>query len=418
MKKEVVTLQFGQCGNQVGSQFWNILASEHGLTLDGKFAGDLIQQANIDLYFQESNTRYSPRAVLIDLEPAVVNEIKNRGHFYRNENCIIGSRSAANCFATGYTQNQGIEEEVSNIMRKEIENCQNIINFAMVHSVSGGVSGFAMKLNESIFDEFKVRCQNYTLYPSKDISSSITEGYNTLLCSNELRKQSDAIYVFDNQSLCDICTEIFKNSNASFYEYNRLITMFMTTMTSSSRFPTQHSMRPEKMLQILMPDNRLKYFIPSIAPLQNQRIMTPKSLVNEIFSKYALCEYDTSKLIISAALIYRGCHSTLDYDECLRDYLKKYEHNFTSWMPNNVTTSYCDIPLIEFSPQTVCRLTVGESMTNTFNQIIKNSEQLYKSGFGLMWYLDQGMTNEDFEQALESHRTLVEAYEIASGKDQ
>ncbi len=44
-------------------------------------------------------------------------------------------------FYFSYTQEQGIEDQVFNIMRKEIENCQNILNFALIHALSGGVSG-------------------------------------------------------------------------------------------------------------------------------------------------------------------------------------------------------------------------------------------------------------------------------------
>lgn len=31
MPKEIITLQCGQCGNQVGTEFWKKLIQEHGI---------------------------------------------------------------------------------------------------------------------------------------------------------------------------------------------------------------------------------------------------------------------------------------------------------------------------------------------------------------------------------------------------
>lgn len=31
MPREIITLQMGQCGNQIGSEFWKQLCAEHGI---------------------------------------------------------------------------------------------------------------------------------------------------------------------------------------------------------------------------------------------------------------------------------------------------------------------------------------------------------------------------------------------------
>lgn len=36
MPREIITLQVGQCGNQIGMEFWKQLCLEHGITPDGK----------------------------------------------------------------------------------------------------------------------------------------------------------------------------------------------------------------------------------------------------------------------------------------------------------------------------------------------------------------------------------------------
>lgn len=35
MPREVICLQVGQCGNQIGSEFWRTLCLEHGIRKDG-----------------------------------------------------------------------------------------------------------------------------------------------------------------------------------------------------------------------------------------------------------------------------------------------------------------------------------------------------------------------------------------------
>jgi tubulin beta len=33
-------MQAGQCGNQMGTQFWEVLCDEHGIRGDGEYCGD------------------------------------------------------------------------------------------------------------------------------------------------------------------------------------------------------------------------------------------------------------------------------------------------------------------------------------------------------------------------------------------
>merc|ERR1712106_930020 len=42
--REIVHLQAGQCGNQIGQKFWEVISAEHGIGQDGGCEGDLDQQ--------------------------------------------------------------------------------------------------------------------------------------------------------------------------------------------------------------------------------------------------------------------------------------------------------------------------------------------------------------------------------------
>jgi len=69
--RELVSIQGGQCGNQIGAKFWEVIADEHGIDPTGTYHGDSdLQLERINVYFNEATGgRYVPRAVLMDLEP-------------------------------------------------------------------------------------------------------------------------------------------------------------------------------------------------------------------------------------------------------------------------------------------------------------------------------------------------------------
>lgn len=60
----------------VGSQFWQQLCQEHGISQDGNledFATEGGDRKDV-FYYQSDDTRYIPRAILVDLKPRVREE--------------------------------------------------------------------------------------------------------------------------------------------------------------------------------------------------------------------------------------------------------------------------------------------------------------------------------------------------------
>ena len=105
--REIITIQAGQCGNQIGSKFWQTISEEHGIQPDGSYHGDseALQLDRVDVYYNEiSKGRYIPRAVLVDLEPGVVDTIRSGryGQFFRPDNCVHAQSGAGNNWAKGH----------------------------------------------------------------------------------------------------------------------------------------------------------------------------------------------------------------------------------------------------------------------------------------------------------------------------
>ena len=64
--REIVHVQGGQCGNQIGAKFWEVISDEHGIDPTGTYHGDSdLQLEKINAYYNEATGgRYIPRAIL------------------------------------------------------------------------------------------------------------------------------------------------------------------------------------------------------------------------------------------------------------------------------------------------------------------------------------------------------------------
>uniref|UniRef100_A0A3B4V973 Tubulin beta chain-like n=1 Tax=Seriola dumerili TaxID=41447 RepID=A0A3B4V973_SERDU len=97
--REIVHLQIGQCGNQIGSKFWEVISEEHGINATGLYEGDSnLQQERLNVYFNEAHGgKYVPRALLVDLEPGTMDSVRGSriGALFRPDNFIHGTRVKA-----------------------------------------------------------------------------------------------------------------------------------------------------------------------------------------------------------------------------------------------------------------------------------------------------------------------------------
>uniref|UniRef100_A0AAR2K6J2 Tubulin/FtsZ GTPase domain-containing protein n=1 Tax=Pygocentrus nattereri TaxID=42514 RepID=A0AAR2K6J2_PYGNA len=96
--REIVHIQAGQCGNQIGTKFWEVISDEHGIDPAGNYVGDSgLQLERINVYYNEASShKYVPRAVLVDLEPGTMDSVRSGafGQLFRPDNFIFGKISS------------------------------------------------------------------------------------------------------------------------------------------------------------------------------------------------------------------------------------------------------------------------------------------------------------------------------------
>uniref|UniRef100_A0A5F7ZXC3 Tubulin beta 4A class IVa n=2 Tax=Macaca TaxID=9539 RepID=A0A5F7ZXC3_MACMU len=115
--REIVHLQAGQCGNQIGAKFWEVISDEHGIDPTGTYHGDSdLQLERINVYYNEATGgNYVPRAVLVDLEPGTMDSVRSGpfGQIFRPDNFVFGQSGAGNNWAKGH-YTEGAELLVEN----------------------------------------------------------------------------------------------------------------------------------------------------------------------------------------------------------------------------------------------------------------------------------------------------------------
>uniref|UniRef100_A0A4W3ISF3 Tubulin beta-2A chain n=1 Tax=Callorhinchus milii TaxID=7868 RepID=A0A4W3ISF3_CALMI len=109
--REIVHIQAGQCGNQIGAKFWEVISDEHGIDPTGSYHGDShLQLERINVYYNEAaGSKYVPRAILVDLEPGTMDSVRSGpfGQIFRPDNFVFGMFSPCHAVSQSVRHRRG-----------------------------------------------------------------------------------------------------------------------------------------------------------------------------------------------------------------------------------------------------------------------------------------------------------------------
>uniref|UniRef100_F6H6P0 Tubulin beta chain n=1 Tax=Vitis vinifera TaxID=29760 RepID=F6H6P0_VITVI len=151
--REILHVQGGQCGNQIGAKFWEVVCAEHDIDSTGRYQGDTeLQLERVNVYYNEASCgRLVPRAVLMDLEPGTMDSVRSGpyGQIFRPDNFVFGQSGAGNNWAKGR------------------------------HSLGGGTgSGMGTLLISKIREEYPDQMMlTFSVFPSAKASDTVVEPY-------------------------------------------------------------------------------------------------------------------------------------------------------------------------------------------------------------------------------------------------
>ncbi|OMJ09070.1 Tubulin beta-2 chain [Smittium culicis] len=422
--REIIHLQTGQCGNQIGTKFWETISAEHGISDNGNYVGNNgLQLERIDVYYNEANKgKYVPRAVLVDLEPGVMDTVRSGkfGQLFRPDNFVFGQNGAGNNWAKGhYTEGAELVDQVLDVVRKEAENSDSLQGFQITHSLGGGTgAGMGTLLISRIREEYPDRMMStFSVVPSPKVSDTVVEPYNATLSVHQLVENSDMTFCIDNEALYDICFKTLKLKDPGYDDLNSLVSMVMSGVTTCLRFPGQLNSDLRKTAVNLVPFPRLHFFMVGFAPLGDSknasfRNITVPELTQQLFDARNMMAASDPRhgRYLAVAAMFRGRVSTNEVENQMLQVQNKNSSMFVEWIPNNVKTAVCDIPPIGLDMSATF---IGNStaIQELFQRVNEQFTVMFKRKAFLHWYTDEGMDEMEFTEAESNMNDLVSEYQ-------
>jgi len=429
MVREIIHVQVGQCGNQIGNAFWSTMGAEHKLEANGKFKGKPEEDDNqlrldkIDVYYQEAGTmRFVPRACLVDLEPGIMDVIKASpmGALFKPDNMCFGASGAGNNWAKGhYTEGAELIDEAVDIIRRETEGCDCPQGFQLTQSIGGGTgSGMGTLLLLKIRDNYPDRITaTFSVYPSPKVSDVVVEPYNATLSIHQLLENSDQTFVIDNEALFSISHNVLKQQEPKYADLNWVISMTMSGITASLRFSGKLNGDLRKMGTNLVPFPRLHFFLlaqsPLFAPGQGDKVkLTVQELTDQMWSSRNFLSNVKAEdgKYLTASCGYRGAIATNEVDDEIAKIQAKMADDFVTWIPNNIKSAIINVPP-EGTDMSATFVANTTAIKGVFQRISAQFAKMYKRKAFLHWYKGEGMDEMEFQEADKNVRDLITEYQ-------
>ena len=255
----VVTVQVGQCGNQVGSQFFSKVIDD---ILTGGNSSQCTQSQNenyceaaYDRFFTEDEHRsklchertWTAKSVMVDMESKVIEQIKKEAKqsgrwSYPDNQLFCQKRGSGNNWACGFCVNGPKESEaILNMVQTEVEKCDRLDGFLTLLSLAGGTgSGLGAYLTQRLRDEFPHSfLLNQVVWPYST-GEVIVQNYNAALTLSHLYQTSDAVLMVHNDTLQQICTKLMDIKKVSVNDLNKVISHTMASFLQPVYASAEH----------------------------------------------------------------------------------------------------------------------------------------------------------------------------------
>jgi len=232
-------------------------------------------------FYQADDEHYIPRAVLLDLEPRVIDSIMQSpyANLYNPENIYTSKDGggAGNNWGHGFEQAESLHEDIFDIIDREADGSDSLEGFVLCHSIAGGTgSGMGSYMLERINDRYpKKLIQTYSVFPQQeDISDVVVQPYNSVLTMKRLTQNADCVNVLDNTALNRIAADRLHIPNPTFSQVNQLVSTIMATSTTTLRYPGYMNNDLIGLIASLIPTSRLHFLMTGYTPLTTDQKTT------------------------------------------------------------------------------------------------------------------------------------------------
>ncbi|KAI3388088.1 hypothetical protein SNEBB_000540 [Seison nebaliae] len=437
--KEIVSIHIGQAGVQIGNACWELYCLEHGIQPDGYLPRSLAPYGAIDnsfqTFFEETAAgKFVPRAVSVDLEPTVLDEIRTGTYrqLFHPEQLINGKEDAATNYAKGYyTIGSEFISVAMDRIRKLVDRCSGFEGFLIYHSFGGGTgSGFTALLTDKINQMYGRKTKiSLAVYPSPVLHSEVVEPYNSILTTHSQLEYIDCCFVLDNEAVYDILVKKLKVLKSTFTNVNRLLAQVCSSVTAPLRFEGQNNVGFTEFQTNLVPYPRIHFPLIAYAPVVGVETASHSSLTTADITTD--CFQDSNQIVkcrpsqgkyMAVTLLYRGDVTGNDVTNTINRIKDGRQMNFVDWCPTGFKIG------LNYQPPTVIpggdlakvqRAVVMLSNTTAIGEawvrIDRKFDLMFSRKAFLHHYLLDGMEESEFVEAREDLAALeMDYHEVAS----
>jgi len=431
--RECINVHIGQAGAQIGNSCWELYCLEHGIEKDGTINNEADRRTDdsFTTFFSETGKgKFVPRAIFLDLEPTVLDEIRTGEYrqLFHPEQMISGKEDAANNYARGfYTVGKDVIENVIERIRKLADQCTGLQGFLLFHSFGGGTgSGFTSLLSERLSVDYGKKSKlQFSVYPAPTISSAVVEPYNSVLTTHTSLEHIDCAFMVDNEAIYDIARRNLDIERPSYVNLNRLISQVVSSITASLRFDGALNVDLTEFQTNLVPYPRIHFPLATYSPVMSREKAYHEQLsVNEIT---AACFEPSNQMVkcdprhgkyMACCLLFRGDVVPKDVNAAISNVKAKRSIQFVDWCPTGfkvgINYQKPTIPpagdMAEPS-RAVCMLCNTTAIAEAWARLDHKFDLMYAKRAFVHWYVGEGMEEGEFTEAREDLALLERDYE-------
>lgn len=436
----IVTLQIGQCGNQVGGQLFAGLVDDiHSklsqVNVSARENNDYIEDVQQRFFTCKDKPGSVPeaKAVMVDMEPKAISqtclEARKSGKWrYPEQQQFCQKRGSGNNWAHGYKiHGPAAEEKIMEMIQKEAEKCDSLSGFMTFMSLAGGTgSGVGTYITHRVKEEFPhAFLINQVVWPYST-GEVIVQNYNAVLTLSHLYQCADAVLIMENDQLHKICTQLLHISKIGFKDINKVIC--------------------HKLMGILLPavtekhagyqtSNSLGEMLEHLVPCPDYKLLTVKNIpqmsdTSKDFSSFqwpGLLKHLRQMLIANAAME-EGIDWQVKLEESRRSLANLLilrgkdldtadagafsdPRLYPVWaLPDRALALYKQPRMFNNYEKCATLLTNNKSPVNSLNSVIDKAWNMFSSRAYTHQYVKHGLTEEDFVDSFVMLEQVIASY--------